>query len=58
MVNDITCVLCAHAQFLDLLFSSHNTLLDESCARIYMDMDQPLSRYWISSSHNTYVTLA
>ena len=40
-------------EFVSFLFSSHNSLLDESCCRIYMDMDQPLTRYWIASSHNT-----
>lgn len=43
-------------EFLDYLFSKHNELWDRQCDRVYMDMKQPLSSYWIASSHNTYLT--
>ncbi|XP_055354504.1 LOW QUALITY PROTEIN: 1-phosphatidylinositol 4,5-bisphosphate phosphodiesterase gamma-1-like [Paramacrobiotus metropolitanus] len=41
---------------LDYLFSRQNTIWDVSYDRIYQDMDQPLTCYWINSSHNTYLT--
>lgn len=44
------------SEFLDYLFSKHNDLWDKQCDRMYMDMKQPLSNYWIASSHNTYLT--
>uniref|UniRef100_A0A1I8NY27 1-phosphatidylinositol 4,5-bisphosphate phosphodiesterase gamma n=1 Tax=Stomoxys calcitrans TaxID=35570 RepID=A0A1I8NY27_STOCA len=44
------------SEFLDYLFSKHNDLWDRECDRTYMDMKQPLSNYWIASSHNTYLT--
>ncbi|XP_048879389.1 1-phosphatidylinositol 4,5-bisphosphate phosphodiesterase gamma-1-like [Brienomyrus brachyistius] len=44
-------------EFLTFLFSKENTIwdsrLDEVCPD---DMNEPLSHYWISSSHNTYLT--
>uniref|UniRef100_A0A1B0API1 1-phosphatidylinositol 4,5-bisphosphate phosphodiesterase gamma n=1 Tax=Glossina palpalis gambiensis TaxID=67801 RepID=A0A1B0API1_9MUSC len=43
-------------EFLDYLFSKHNDLWDRKCDRVYMDMKQPMSAYWIASSHNTYLT--
>ncbi|CAH1778916.1 unnamed protein product [Owenia fusiformis] len=43
-------------EFVDFLFSKHNTILDEKEAKVWMDMTQPMSDYWIASSHNTYLT--
>lgn len=40
-------------QFFDFLFSKRNSIFKESCSELYMDMDKPLCRYWIASSHNT-----
>ncbi|XP_069384581.1 1-phosphatidylinositol 4,5-bisphosphate phosphodiesterase gamma-2 isoform X3 [Paralichthys olivaceus] len=44
-------------KFLSFLFSKENSLWDEKFSEINnMDMNNPLSHYWISSSHNTYLT--
>ncbi len=44
-------------EFLDYLFSKDNQLLDRSShGHVNQDMTRPLSHYWISSSHNTYLT--
>lgn len=43
-------------EFLDYLFSPQNTIWDSQHDVINQDMDRPLSSYWISSSHNTYLT--
>ncbi|XP_029985828.1 1-phosphatidylinositol 4,5-bisphosphate phosphodiesterase gamma-2-like [Sphaeramia orbicularis] len=44
-------------QFLSFLFSKENSVWDERfCEVTHMDLDQPLSAYWINSSHNTYLT--
>nr|AGQ56873.1 phospholipase C gamma 2 [Paralichthys olivaceus] len=45
------------SEFLSFLFSKENSLWDEKFSEINnMDMNNPLSHYWISSSHNTYLT--
>ncbi len=45
------------SEFLDWLFSKDNQLLDEKTSKsVTQDMTKPLSHYWISSSHNTYLT--
>lgn len=43
-------------EFIDFLWSSHNQIWDKNCSKIYQDMTRPLSHYYISSSHNTYLT--
>eukprot|EP00095_Tigriopus_kingsejongensis_P002053 maker-scaffold254_size236139-snap-gene-1.12 protein:Tk02053 transcript:maker-scaffold254_size236139-snap-gene-1.12-mRNA-1 annotation:"1-phosphatidylinositol -bisphosphate phosphodiesterase gamma-1" len=45
------------SEFMDWLFSKDNQLFDVAThAFINNDMTKPLSHYWISSSHNTYLT--
>ncbi|KAI3356915.1 hypothetical protein L3Q82_003560 [Scortum barcoo] len=42
-------------EFLTYLFSKENTIWDSSLDQVCPDnMNNPLSHYWISSSHNTY----
>ena len=38
---------------INYLFSHHNELLDPKHKNVNQDMTQPLSSYWIASSHNT-----
>ncbi|XP_059084137.1 1-phosphatidylinositol 4,5-bisphosphate phosphodiesterase gamma-1-like [Tigriopus californicus] len=42
--------------FLDYLFSPKNDLLDPKVHTVHQDMTQSLARYFINSSHNTYLT--
>ncbi|TKS73809.1 1-phosphatidylinositol 4,5-bisphosphate phosphodiesterase gamma-2 [Collichthys lucidus] len=45
------------SEFLSFLFSKENSIWDEKYSEISnLDMNNPLSHYWISSSHNTYLT--
>ncbi|KAH9507666.1 1-phosphatidylinositol 4,5-bisphosphate phosphodiesterase gamma-2 [Bulinus truncatus] len=43
-------------EFEDYLYSEVNSILDPRELSIHQSMDFPLSCYWISSSHNTYLT--
>ncbi|XP_067086423.1 1-phosphatidylinositol 4,5-bisphosphate phosphodiesterase gamma-1-like isoform X2 [Osmerus mordax] len=44
-------------EFLTFLFSKENSVCDSRSSPIVPDdMKRPLSQYWISSSHNTYLT--
>lgn len=43
-------------EFIDYLFSRQNEIWNKECDTVYQDMNRPLSHYWISSSHNTYLT--
>jgi phosphatidylinositol phospholipase C gamma-1 len=40
-------------EFINYLFSHHNELFDPQHESVNQDMTQPLSSYWIASSHNT-----
>ncbi|KAM9815426.1 1-phosphatidylinositol 4,5-bisphosphate phosphodiesterase gamma-2 isoform X2 [Syngnathus typhle] len=45
------------SEFLSFLFSKENCLWDDELSEINnQDMNNPLSHYWINSSHNTYLT--
>ncbi|KAM8967646.1 1-phosphatidylinositol 4,5-bisphosphate phosphodiesterase gamma-1-like isoform 2-T2 [Pelodytes ibericus] len=44
-------------EFLTYLFSKENMIMDSKYTRVTPEeMNYPLSQYWISSSHNTYLT--
>ncbi|XP_069494536.1 1-phosphatidylinositol 4,5-bisphosphate phosphodiesterase gamma-2 [Ambystoma mexicanum] len=44
-------------EFLTYLYSKENSIWDEKYNEItFQDMNNPLSHYWVNSSHNTYLT--
>ncbi|XP_054273965.1 1-phosphatidylinositol 4,5-bisphosphate phosphodiesterase gamma-1-like [Macrosteles quadrilineatus] len=43
-------------EFMDFLFSKQNEMWDNKYGEVHQDMTRPLAHYWISSSHNTYLT--
>jgi hypothetical protein len=43
-------------EFIDFLFSKRNSVWDTKYDNIYQDMTQPLTHYWIATSHNTYLS--
>ena len=42
--------------FLRYLLSFDNFIVDPAKFDLFMDMDKPLTHYFIASSHNTYLT--
>ncbi|XP_028039565.1 1-phosphatidylinositol 4,5-bisphosphate phosphodiesterase gamma-1 isoform X1 [Bombyx mandarina] len=44
------------SEFVEMLYSKQNSIYDSQYDKVTQDMTRPLSHYWISSSHNTYLT--
>lgn len=42
--------------FMMYLLSAAGDILNQEHTKVHQDMSQPLSHYFISSSHNTYLT--
>ena len=53
MINDSFGFFLLGFQFINFLFSQQNDLWDARHNSVNQDMTQPLSHYWIASSHNT-----
>ncbi|XP_058803649.1 1-phosphatidylinositol 4,5-bisphosphate phosphodiesterase gamma-1 [Phymastichus coffea] len=43
------------AEFIEYLFSKSNEIWDSKYDQVSHDMTRPISHYWVSSSHNTYL---
>lgn len=54
--RDVEEPLFTVSEFLDFLFSKQNDIWNPAKDVVYHDMTRPLAHYWISSSHNTYLT--
>ncbi|GAV05052.1 hypothetical protein RvY_15239-2 [Ramazzottius varieornatus] len=48
--------LLAIPEFMGYVFSKQNSIWDFQHDKVNQDMDQPMTHYWIASSHNTYLT--
>uniref|UniRef100_A0A8C9U6D0 Phosphoinositide phospholipase C n=1 Tax=Scleropages formosus TaxID=113540 RepID=A0A8C9U6D0_SCLFO len=52
-----TLYLVVFIDFLGFLFSKENSIWDSKYSEVSnLDMNNPLSHYWVNSSHNTYLT--
>ena len=45
----------SYDEFTTYFFSNKNSIYPSEKSMIYQDMNQPLSHYFVSSSHNTYL---
>ena len=48
-------VVVSYSTFVSILSDPQNDIYDPQKCLLYQDMSLPLSHYWISSSHNTYL---
>ena len=46
----------SYEEFCMYFFSPLNSIYNPEKQHVYQDMNQPLASYFISSSHNTYLT--
>ena len=53
---DLSNLFFVMTEFLSYLFHPMNSVFNDDHRVVYQDMTKPLSWYWISSSHNTYLT--
>lgn len=56
LMNSICHLGMSDESFLRYLLSFDNLIVDPTKFDVSMDMDKPLAHYFISSSHNTYLT--